>query len=123
MQDVRVWTPCQRLAREFEPSDSVSSRMLSAWRAGVSYPSGLQMPEVERVGVEQFSQNFGRLHDSRSGAVEVLVAVGDEHTPGAHGGQLRPLRPPSRVTAGSCGRFDFLGGTVDGVTQEVSGVP
>ena len=50
------------------------------------------MPEVERVGVEQFSQNFGRLHDSRSGVVEVLVAVGDEHAPGAPGGQLRPLR-------------------------------
>ena len=43
------------------------------------------MSEVEHVGVEQFSHNFGRLHDSRSGAVEVLVAVGDEHTPGAHG--------------------------------------
>ena len=55
--------------------------------------------------------------------LKYLVAVGDEYTPGAHGGQLRPLRPPSRVTAGSCGRFDFLGGTVDGVTQEVSGVP
>ena len=47
---------------------------------------------TEVLGMENLSENFGRLHQARPWSIEKLIAVGEEHLPLLHGLQPRPQR-------------------------------
>ena len=55
-------------------------------------PSPVLVRTTEVLGMKNLSENFSRLHQARTRAVEKLVAVGEEHLPLLHGLQPRPQR-------------------------------
>src|SRR5262245_48467342 len=77
------------------PADA-DTRHTDPDRVSEALPAGTLVAEVEHVWVQNLRKDLQRLDQPRTGAVEVLISVGQEHAPALYGPQPRPTRLPGQ---------------------------